>query len=79
MPRQSRSATALCLVCMFVSRLLYLYGYGGCCRLAYWLCLYLRGLRVVGSLLSGNAKASTRGTTTVDFHAFFMLLPIVAT
>ena len=33
-----------------------------------------RGLRVVSSNISGNARASWRGTTTVGLHAFFICL-----
>ena len=33
-----------------------------------------RGLRVVSSNISGNARASWRGTTTVGLHAFYLCL-----
>ena len=33
-----------------------------------------RGLRVVSSIILGNARASNRGTATVGLHAFFMCL-----
>ena len=33
-------------------------------------CTYRRGLRVVGSIILGNARASKGGTTTVGLHAF---------
>ena len=42
----------------------------GCVRVR----TYRRGLRVVGSIILGNARASKGGTTTVGFHAFFICL-----
>ena len=35
--------------------------------------LYWRGLRVVGSISTGNATASTRGTTIVEFLVFYFV------
>ena len=34
----------------------------------------MRGLRVVGSITQGNARASIRGTAIVGLHAFFVYL-----
>ena len=34
---------------------------------------YRRGLRVVGSIILGNARASKGGTTTVGLHAFYFM------
>ena len=36
-------------------------------------CTYRRGLRVVGSIILGNATASIRGTGKSKFHAFFCM------
>ena len=44
-----------------------------CGRLASSFAYIWRGLRVVGSIVSGNAKASFRGTATVGLHVFLFV------
>ncbi len=49
--------------------------YGCLCVLGWLIFAYMwRGLRVVGSIVSGNAKASGCGTTTVGLHVFYLCL-----